>query len=184
LLDGVKRDLAAAPPDAQVEHLLVRAYLATRPDPAAVPGLLDQARAALERVEDGDQHACLMARWVDQRSYAYNRQNPPDHAASEALYLALPLSPLPFVRCRRANGLAFLRWKQGRPGEAAALAREAIRYAGDGGHLRLRFMALAMLARVSDGDEAQEAGRRAAAIAAALDDETLRLRIARLRTPR
>src|SRR6478736_1528819 len=55
------------------------------------------------------------------------------------------------------NGLAYARWKQGDAAGAAELAREAARHAGDGGHVRLRVMALSMLARV------ETRGRRATA---------------------
>src|SRR6185295_2309897 len=84
-----------------------------------------------------------------------------------------------FALCRRANGLAYARWKQGHRDEGAALAREACRHAGDGGHLRLRAMALSMLGRIVGGAEGEEAKRRAIAIAAGLDDEALRLRFDR-----
>ncbi|HEU4537518.1 MAG TPA: hypothetical protein VFS00_25540, partial [Polyangiaceae bacterium] len=71
---------------------------------------------------------------------------------------------------------AFAAWKQGRRDEGAALAREACERAGDGGHLRLRAMALTMLARIVGGPAGDEARARALAIAASLDDEALRLR--------
>jgi hypothetical protein len=177
-LASARTHLASAPPEAHIELLLVEAYLASRHDPAAVVPLLERAQPLLSEVQDETQRACLQARWVDQRAYDLNRQRPPDYPRSEALYRAIPPdSPSLFVRCRRANGLAYLCWKQGRPDEAVALAREACRHAGDGGHLRLRVMALAMLARVSQGEEAADAHRRASAIAASLEDETLRLRL-------
>jgi hypothetical protein len=98
-----------------------------------------------------------------------------DHAAAEALYRVLPTHGAPpFVLCRRANGLALHR--QGRHDEAAALAREAARHAGDGGHVRLRVMALSMLARI-DPREAS-AREQAVAVSARLEDEALLLRLA------
>ncbi len=180
-LARVRAQLASAPPDAQVELLLIEAYLASRAAPASVEALLAAVAGPLARVTDDETRACLAARWVDQRAYALHRRSPPDYAASTALYEAQPPSDAPpFVLCRRAAGLAFVRWKLGHPDEAASLAREAVRHAGDGGHVRLRAMALTMLARVSQGPAADEARQRAAAIATRLDDETLRLRLARL----
>ena len=51
----------------------------------------------------------------------------------------------------------------------AAFAREACRHAGDGGHIRLRAMALAMLGRIVDSPEAADARQRANEIARRLD---------------
>lgn len=51
-----------------------------------------------------------------------------------------------------------------------------MRHAGDGGHLRLRAMALTMLGRILGGEEGASIRARAAAIVKALDDEALRLR--------
>jgi hypothetical protein len=60
--------------------------------------------------------------------------------------------------------------------EAIAHARDAVRHAGDGGHLRLRAMALSMLGRILGGREGDDAKARAVAIVTSLDDEALRLR--------
>jgi len=65
--------------------------------------------------------------------------------------------------------------------EGAALAREASQHAGDGGHMRMRAMALNMLARIVGGEEGADAKRRAMAIANELEDEVLRLRFERRR---
>ncbi|XXY45960.1 hypothetical protein WME91_38750 [Sorangium sp. So ce269] len=61
----------------------------------------------------------------------------------------------------------------------ARRSREACRHAGDGGHMRMRAMALNMLARIVGGEEGAEARRRAMAIANELEDEVLRLRFER-----
>jgi hypothetical protein len=127
--------------------------------------------------------ACLHARWIDQRGYEKNQTRDargPDHAAAEALYRTIPEAGAPsFALCRRAAGLAYARWKQGHRDEGAALAEQACRHAGDGGHLRLRAMSLQMLGRILGGEEGAEARRRALGIASALDDEALRLRFSR-----
>ena len=171
--------LRGAPAEARAELLLAEAFVASRRAPVRVAGLLDEVGAVLSEPMPAAEHACLSARWVDQRAYALNRggARPPDPAAAEALYRTLPAEGAPpFALCRRANGLAYARWKQGHPEEAAALAREACRHAGDGGHLRLRAMALSMLSRVAPGEEGKEAAARALAIAASLEDEQLRAR--------
>jgi hypothetical protein len=127
--------------------------------------------------------ACLHARWIDQLAYERNQPRDgksPDPAGAEALYRTIPVAGAPsFALCRRANGLAYARWKQGHRDEGAALAREACRHAGDGGHLRLRAMSLQMLGRILGREEGAEARERALGIASALDDEALRLRFSR-----
>lgn len=55
----------------------------------------------------------------------------------------------------------------------------AVEAAGDGGSLRLRVMALGLLAATLEGEAVEAARQRAAAIAERLDDEALRVRIER-----
>lgn len=176
------------PPEARAELLLTEAFVASHSAAERVPSLLDAVGPLLDAVSDAPTRACLQVRWVDQRAFGLNRSHEgqtPQYEASEALYRAVPTaSAPPFVLSRRANGLAYVRWKLGHADEAASLAREASEHAGDGGHVRLRAMALSMLARVTSGDEAREAHARATAIAAMLDDETLRLRLDRTRPRR
>ncbi|MBX3233655.1 MAG: hypothetical protein KIT84_21150 [Labilithrix sp.] len=172
---------AKGPPEARAEVALVEAFVASRRAPAEpreVARLLDEAERIVEREPmAADDRACLRARLVDQRAYALNRAG--DRAGAEALFAALPSEEVPpFALYRRASGLAYAAWKRGAKSEAAALARAAIEHAGDGGHLRLRAMALATLARIlgARSVEAAAAKARAEAIVAALDDEALRLR--------
>ena len=169
-----------APADARAELGLAEAFVASRREKDRVPALLAAVEAWLDRpMAEGDR-ACLRARWIDQRAYELNQrrgERGPDAVAAEALYRSLPAEGAPsFALCRRANGLAYARWKQGDAEVAAAFAREACRHAGDGGHLRLRAMALSMLARIAGGEEGARAKARALAIAVSLDDEALRLR--------
>lgn len=169
-----------APAEARAELLLIEAFLASRADVARVPALLAEVEPLLGEEMPAHDRACLFARWIDQRAYELNKARPgraPDPAGAEALYRLIPIEGAPaFALCRRASGLAYARWKQGHGDEGASLAREACRHAGDGGHLRLRAMALTMVARIAGGEEGAEARRRALAIAASLDDEALRLR--------
>jgi len=181
-IEAAKADLAGAEADARVEALLVRAYVASRQAPEAVDALLTEAEGRMPSVGDPEAAACLRARIADHRGYASTKRG--DFAHAEALYRALPADDtIPFVAARRASGLAHALWKQGASDEAEALARRAIDHAGDGGHVRLRAMALALLARIAKGATAVEAHARAVAISKRLDDETLRLRLAR-RPPR
>ena len=169
-----------APPEARAELLLVQAFLASRADVARVPSLLAEVEPLFAEEMPAYDRACLFARWIDQRAYEVQKARPgraPDPAGAEALYRSIPIDGAPpFALCRRANGLAYARWKQGYRDEGAALAREACHHAGDGGHLRLRAMALTMVARIVGGKEGEEARRRALAIAGSLEDEALRLR--------
>ncbi|MEO0603895.1 MAG: hypothetical protein AAF211_20835, partial [Myxococcota bacterium] len=66
----------------------------------------------------------------------------------------------------------------GRRDEAIAHARVSVEQSGDAGSLRLRVMALNLLARALDDDEGQRMHARALAIASRLEDEALRVRLA------
>lgn len=173
ILDRSRADLGVAPGPAgtplaaRIEAVLIRAYVASRTDLAAVPALLAEAAPLIELVEDAHDRACLSARLADHRAYERNQRG--DHAGAEAEYLALPDAGPTFARTRRANGIGYARWKRGEP-DAAGYARAAIEYAGDGGHLRGRAMALRLYARIAGDDDAQA---RAVAIAQHLEDETL-----------
>lgn len=181
-LDAARADLAASKADARIEDLLVRAYVASRETPDTVAALLAEAEAQVPEVDDPDAHACLLARLTDHRGYALTKEG--NHVAAEAHYRALrDDDTIPFVATRRASGLAHALWKQGKNADAEALARRAIDHAGDGGHVRLRAMALALFARIARGEASREAHARAVAISKRLDDETLKLRLAR-RTPK
>jgi hypothetical protein len=179
-LERVRALSSKAPAAARVELGLTFAFIASRDEPARVGALLDAIEPLFSLEMPAHDRACLYARWIDQRAYQLNRSSPaksPDPAGAEALYRTIPTSGAPpFALCRRANGLAYARWKQGFAEEGALLAREACWHAGDGGHLRLRAMALNMLARIVKGTEREAALARAMAIAADLEDEVLRLR--------
>ncbi|MBS2016088.1 MAG: hypothetical protein JST00_24620 [Deltaproteobacteria bacterium] len=180
-LERAHASIAAAPAEAIAERLLALAFLASRDAPGTTGDLLDEVERLLERPMPDHDRACLHARWIDQRAYEVNHgrgeSGRPDPAAAEALYRQIPTSRAPaFALFRRANGLAYARWKQGAHEEAAGLAREAVRHAGDGGHLRARAMALKMLARVVGGEEGAAAEARALSIVMSLEDEALRLR--------
>jgi hypothetical protein len=164
---------AGLPPEAVIEHALAAGHVASRKDPDEVPRWLAVTEACLPEVADPIERACLFARWIDHRAYELNkgRGRPPDPAAAEALYLQIPGDGPPFALARRDNGLAYARWKLGRADEAADDARSAARHAGDGGHVRLRAMALSMLARIAPAEA--DAHDRAVAIARRLDDDLL-----------
>lgn len=156
---------------ARVEERLATAFLRSRDGIDALPPLLDEAEAALSLLPADDDTACWRARLVDQRAWILNRQG--QHAAAELLYRGLPTDSVPpFVRCRRANGLAWCAFKRGDRDAAIALAREGAEAAGDAGSLRMRAMALQALARFL-GDDGDEVRRRAAEIATRLEDEEL-----------
>jgi hypothetical protein len=182
-LRRARASFGRASPAARVELLLTEAFVASRSDRDRVVPLLAEAEPLLGLEMPAYDRACLHARWVDQCAYERNHRQgdrATDYAAAEALYRGIPTENAPsFALCRRANGLAFARWKRGAVDEGAALAREACRHAGDGGHLRLRAMSLTMLARIVGGPEGERARARALAIAASLDDEALRLRFER-----
>ncbi len=159
--------VVGTPLPARIEAILIRAYVASRTNLAAVPALLDETAPLIDRVDDPHDRACLRARLADHRAYELNQRG--DHAAAEAIYRAMPDEGPTFARTRRANGIAYARWKRGEP-DAAQFALAAIEHAGDGGHLRGRAMALRNYARIASDADAQA---RAVAIAQHLEDETL-----------
>jgi hypothetical protein len=187
-LKSARASFAIAPLAARIEMLLVEAFVASREDKARVTLLLDEVEPLLEEAArqksigqaiDAGDLACLRARFIDQRAYELNHREPPALEEAEALYRLLDDTEgaPPFARCRRQNGLAYARWKQGDSEAGAELARSSARHAGDGGHLRLRAMALSMLSRILKGTpEGNDAAARAAAIVTAIEDEALRLR--------
>jgi len=168
-----------APDAARAELALVRSFRVSRRDPAAAAALLDEAEALLDGALTPEDRACLHARWVDQRAYPLNRprSGPADHPAAEAWYLRIPEGGPPFVIGRRENGLGWSRLAMGQRDAAVHHARRSVAAAGDGGHLRLRVMALKLLSTALGGDEGGLARDRASAIAARLEDEELRLRL-------
>lgn len=164
---------AAGEPAAQIEVALGESLLFSRDRPAEVAPALADVPALLAQLHGGDAD-CLRARWAGQVAHALNRAG--DVAGGEALHLALPDAPdtHPFARSRRANGVAYARFRRGDVAAALDHARQAARHAGDAGHVRLRAMALLMVARVAPGSpEGDEARARARAIGQALEDATL-----------
>jgi hypothetical protein len=170
--------LATGDAAAQIELALGRSLLDSRARPAEVSPALAGVPALLEQLSGPDAD-CLRARYVGQVSHALNHAGAIDQA--EALHAALPdtAETHPFARSRRANGLAYGRFRHGDLDAALAHARAAARHAGDAGHIRLRAMALLMIVRVAPASpEGADALARARTIAAALADDILLARCA------
>ena len=175
---------AQAPLTARIELTLVSSFLHGLSNDAISLSLLEEAGDLLE--EDaltGPDRACLIARWIDQLAYRFNKPrdgSQPDHARALALYQRIPLKEAPpFALCRRENGMGWSRLKLGDREAALAHARASVEHAGDSGSLRLRAMALNLLARVLEGEPAANAKRRAISIARRLEDEALKVRFSR-----
>ena len=130
-----------------------------------------------------DDRACLFARWIDQHAYRLNKPTvgAPDHLGAIALYRRIPEDGPLFARCRRENGLGWARLRLGEAELARAHAVAGVEAAGDAGSLRMRAMALNLLAACSEGDEAERIRERARAIARSLEDEALLVRFSRVR---
>jgi hypothetical protein len=174
-----KLSLAGAHPAARVEHALTEAFVASRAaDPARVQSCLDLAERALDehaaRIEP-DERQCLRARLVDQRAFVLNREaNERSLALAASLYESLPSEGAPaFALCRRENGLAYARMREGRTLEAIAHAERSARAAGDAGALRLRAMALLMLVKIKGRIHGASERARAEQIARTLADHEL-----------
>jgi hypothetical protein len=160
-------------PAARIELALGQALLASRARPADIPPALAPVPGWLEEV-GGHDADCLRARWVGQIAHALNHAGDVDRAL--ALHGDLPdgIEVAPFARSRRANGLAYGHHRRGETDLALLAARRAATFAGDAGHVRLRAMALLMVARVAGASaEGRDAHARAASIARALGDEIL-----------
>lgn len=190
-LDGAEAQLARAAEPAKrlapgrLEHVLASAYLASsRGERQQVAALLGRASMLASDHALGPERAAFIARLQDQ--LAYQTLHPvgraPDASDLErafSLYDAIDPAGSPFVRTKRALGLAYVAWKRGEAALALREARAAVTHAGDGGLLRQRGIALGLLGRIAEGTEAADARARAIAIAMALSDEDLRLRQAR-----
>lgn len=167
--------VARGQPAALLELALVGAYVAEK------RGRVDDALRALADAEQllespeisTEDRVCFLARLLDQQAFHLNRATPPDHRAARALYERIPADAPPFARCRRESGLAFAAHSLGVRAEALVHATAAVEAAGDGGSLRLRVMALKMLARVQGGEEGERTRIRAEAIARRLEDGEL-----------
>jgi hypothetical protein len=164
---------------ARLEWLLASSFAVSRGQP-------DEARARVEEAErlvtalamSEDDRACYRARCVDHHGWHDNVVRR-DHAAARARYEALPPDGPPFARVRRDNGLGWSLLRLGDRAGAHACAVRAVEAAGDGGSLRLRAMALSLLAATLEGVAAEAVRGRAKAIAERLDDEALRVRLGR-----
>jgi hypothetical protein len=164
-----------APGDAagQIEVALGSAFVESRARPQEIPGALVPVPAWLAEVAGPDAD-CLRARYTGQLAHAHNRSG--DVERGLALHLELPdgAAVHPFARSRRANGIAYARFRRGERDAALASARLAATFAGDAGHVRLRAMPLLMVSRIGGASaEATDARMRARAIATALGDITL-----------
>jgi hypothetical protein len=160
---------------------LGQALLESRETPDVIPRALAPVPAWLAELR-GDEADNLRARWVGKMAHACNHAG--DFAAAEAVLRTLPDDPETpaFARARRANGLAFARWRLGDRESALALARMSARHAGDAGHVRLRAMALLMITRIHpDSTEGRDALERARGIARVSQDPTLSARAGRAR---
>jgi len=178
-LRRARASIALAPIEAKIELMLVEAYVASREERERVDALLADIEPLFEAAAPSPDRASLFARWIDQRAWQHTkgRSGPVDLPRAEKLYASIPLeNGTPFSLCRRANGLAYTRWKQGDRDAAIAHAKEGVAHAGDGGHVRLRAMALTILGKILGGKEGEEAKQRAIAIVTSHDDEALRLR--------
>lgn len=163
----------------RLEWLLAQSFAISRDAPDPARALVEEAEALLATLTmSAEDRACYRARCVDHHGWHANVVRK-DHAAARALYESLPEVGPPFARVRRDNGLGWSLLRLGDREGAHTCAVRAVEAAGDGGSLRLRVMALGLLAATLEGPAAEAVRRRAAEIAERLDDEALRVRIER-----
>ncbi len=190
-LSEAKRRLALAgdvrkpDPTARMEHALLAARLASDDGDLRAEGrALDDAEAHLNQggLPEPDR-ACYHARLMDQRAYRASRgwrEDPRRLTEALAHYESIDdgHEAPPFVVFRRALGRAWCHWRMGDDPLAGELCAVAARYAGDGGLVRCRVMALNLHARI-EGDTAtgRELLARARRLTAMVDDADLRSRL-------
>ncbi|WP_117208357.1 tetratricopeptide repeat protein [Allorhizocola rhizosphaerae] len=144
-------DVGELPPAARIEADLLHARLGDRE-------ALSRARAQIAVLPRDTDRDCYHARWADQRAYQLARDA--RYAAGARFYRSIdPDSPAAFALFRRHHGLAYCHWKLGDPDRAAEHAEAALDHAGDAGLLRLRVMALRLLAHIRPGEAARFAQR-------------------------
>ncbi|MCX4244314.1 hypothetical protein [Paraliomyxa miuraensis] len=179
--EHLRRAERAAEGLARLEWLLASSFAISREEPRQAQARVEEAERLLGRLEmSADDRACYRARCVDHHGWHDNVVRR-DHAAARARYEELPRDGPPFGRVRRDNGLGWSLLRLGDREGAHACAVRAVEAAGDGGSLRLRAMALSLLAATLEGQAAEAARQRAKAIAERLDDEALRVRLDRRR---
>ena len=104
---------ASAPGDAagQIEVALGSAFVESRARPQDIPDALVPVPAWLAEVAGSDAD-CLRARYIGQLAHAHNRSG--DVERGLALHLELPdgATVHPFARSRRANGIAYARFRR------------------------------------------------------------------------
>lgn len=166
---------------ARLEWILVHSFLISREQTERAEQLAHEALGMLQMLPlSPDDLACYRARCVDSLGWFDNIIRK-DHEAARERYAALPEAGPAFARVRRHNGLGWSLLKLGDRDAAKAHAHRAIEAAGDGGSLRLRVMALGLLAATLPSAEADAVRDRADAIVRRLEDEELRVRLARHR---
>jgi len=177
-------------PDSHIEYLLLGARIASD------LGEHDRERSLVDRAEvllneqgvSSHDRGCYLARIADQRAYRISRdwrEDPGSLGRALELYSSIPVEGAsPFVTWRREIGRAWCLWRQGSTGESIAVAERSCEHAGDGGFVRLRIMALNLMANIiGPGREAARYQARASEMARRLEDEDLLHRLERHRVP-
>ncbi len=174
-----------AGPTATIEAALLRARISTdEGDRERARGCFSQGDEVLEtaplsRIDT----LSYRARLVGQRAYHLTkplRGAAPRLQEAKELFSALENDAIaPFACFRKHSGLAYCTWKLGDADNGAALARIAADYAGDGGLVRFRVMALNMLSLMVPPTEGQKISERALRLAEQLEDIDLTERVQR-----
>lgn len=171
---GVACELEAA--------LFVARCASDRGDVEVAQDELARAGARLALLEDPIERLLYKARLHDQLAYQrlHPVEGPPQVEEALALFEAIePCDEAPFVGCRKALGLAYCHWRLGDQARAQEEAREALAWAADAGLVRMRIIGLNLLAHILGEPEGAASRARARRLAEGLEDEELRLRVAR-----
>lgn len=171
-LAAARSKASNAGPLAVLEAELLAARIATDRDSRREAMHIFEAIEPLIDANDAE-HLPYRARLHAQRAFHLTRplDGEPDVEAARELFLAIPeATHIPFVDYRRTAGLAYCSWRLGDVEEGRRLAKLACVHAGDGGLIRFRVMALNMLAKMSEPDEATALRARAERLASSIED--------------
>lgn len=191
-LEACTRHLQQAQPSAEragdaavLEVSLLRARIATDAgDRSASIALFDAVAPLLDSTDLSREDALsYRARLVGQRAYQLTKPAPgesPNFSYARELFEDLEQDPCAAFACfRRNTGLAYCTWRLGDATEGARLARRAAEFAGDGGLVRFRIMALNMLSLMVSPTEGRDISKRAERLARQLEDDDLLERVQR-----
>ena len=184
-LQQARHGAERAGPAAVLEVSLLRARIATDVGNRALATELFATADTLLATSELSREDALSyrARLVGQRAYHLTKPlagETANFSYARSLFEELEEDPCaPFACFRRNSGLAYCTWKLGDTTQGVRLAKRAAEFAGDGGLVRFRIMALNMLSLMVAPEEGRQISARAERLALQLEDQDLIERVQR-----